>query len=75
MLPRDPDHREHAVTRRAYAREAWKDTIGMPPEERRATYYAAIDQWDQQNPNDPARRKAQAQQEQRGLVYQGTRWF
>lgn len=75
MLPRDPNHREHAVTRRAYAREAWKDTAGLPPEQRRAEYHAAIDQWDQQNPNDPARRRVQQQQDNRGVQYNGTRWI
>jgi len=74
MLPREPEHREHAISRRSYAREAWKSTAGMPPEQRREVYHQSIDQWDQANPNDPARRKAQPQQ-QEGLSYNGTRWL
>ena len=75
MLPREPEHREHAITRRAYAREAWKDTKGMPPEQRNQAYHQAIDKWDEENPNDPARRKVQQEQAPSGLVYKGTRWL
>jgi len=81
MLPRDPDHREHAVSRRAYAREAWKDTAGMSPEQRREVYHQQINEWDQNNPNDLARRRASGPQqsdspiERRGVQYNGTRWI
>ena len=78
MLPREPEHREHAISRRAAAREIWKSTEGMDPETRRQIYHQQVDQWDAQNPNTapPKRRGYVIQQEEpHGIVYNNTRWF
>jgi hypothetical protein len=75
MLPRDPAHREHAISRRGFAREAWKETAGMPPEQRKEAYEQQIQEWDRNNPNNPAIRKGQQEQDNRGVSYKGTRWL